>query len=390
MPWRHFNGYEDAELKDTLYAHFYNHFDAVTALGASEVNFRETTTGQDLNQGFTVVESGQDNNMAIKTPETRVRVIPSSNFNEISQALKDIPFTEFRNLQTKYFFNLSAQSSEFLTNDTVRLETPFDDYFAHDDGTAEWQVFVKFAEGGEQMATRFHANVDDTLKAVRIMFPEVNGDVQNQLFNLRIWTGPLDSVPVFERELLRPFYPSNLLDTLQGYTTYLLDDFLGNETPVFIPAGDFYVGWEQVTAAQLGVPVGFDIQNPCDCNFSNINGVWNAFPSSVQGSLMIRPVFGMVSSNTSTDASEVVKSDVFAVEVYPNPTTGKLFFNLNAGVFSDYRMEMFNEVGKMVRRSELEAEITLGNLPAGVYFLRIENLKTGEMQQKKIFVTHGF
>ncbi|TAK35633.1 MAG: hypothetical protein EPO28_14445, partial [Saprospiraceae bacterium] len=111
MPWRHFEGFEDAELKDTLVSHFFNHFDAVTALGASEINFRETTTSQDFNQSFTVVETGQDNNMAIKTPETRVRVIPSSNYTAIRQQLKNIPFTEFRNLQTEYFLNVSAQSS---------------------------------------------------------------------------------------------------------------------------------------------------------------------------------------------------------------------------------------------------------------------------------------
>ncbi|MFQ5447773.1 MAG: hypothetical protein ACE5FF_12640, partial [Saprospiraceae bacterium] len=321
MPWRHFNGFEDAELQDTLHSHFFNHFDAVTALGSSEINFRETTTGQDFNESFTVVESGQDNNMAVKTPETRVRAVPAANFAGIRQKLKNIPFTEFRNLQTEYFFNVSAQTAEYLTNDTVKLDTPFDDYFAHDDGTAEWQVFVKFADGnGQQMATRFHANVDDTLKAVRIMFPHVNGDVQNQLFNLRVWVGSLDSEPVYDRELLRPFYPSNVYDTLQGYTTYQLDDFFGNETPVFIPAGDFFVGWQQVSAAQLGIPVGFDIQNPCSCNFSNITGEWNPFPASVQGSLMIRPVFGQVPFNTSTAADEVVDGSIQGLEVYPNPT----------------------------------------------------------------------
>jgi type IX secretion system substrate protein len=388
MPWWHFDGFEDAELQDSLLSHFYNHFELVTALGASEVNFIETTTGQNFNQSFTVVETGQDNNMAVKTPETRVRVIPGSNFSAIKQKLKDIPFTGYRNLRMGYNITVTAQTPDFEVNDEVILNTPFDDYFAHDDGTAEWQVFVKFADGnGQQMAARFHANVDDSLRAVRLMFPHVNGDVQNQLFNLKVWVGSLDSEPVFERELLRPFYPSNLLDTLQGFTTYRLEDFLGNETPVFIPTGDFFVGWKQVSVAQLGIPVGFDIQNPCDCNFANITGTWNPFPSSVQGALMIRPVFGMVSSNTSTDANEVVNGGAPGVEVYPNPTTGKLFFRLKAGAFSDYRMELFNAMGQPVRRSALEAETSLGNLPGGVYFLRIGNLKTGRIHQQKVFLT---
>ncbi|MFQ5448172.1 MAG: hypothetical protein ACE5FF_14705, partial [Saprospiraceae bacterium] len=66
-----------------------------------------------------------------------------------------------------------------------------------------------------------------------------------------------------------------------------------------------------------------------------------------------------------------------------------LFFDLKNSDFEDFRMQLFSGVGQLVRQSTLTPEAALGDLPGGVYFLRIENLKTGEIHQQKIFVTRN-
>ena len=386
MPWRHFEGQEEEELQDKVASGFFNHFDLVTNIEDSRASFRETVTGANFNQTFTLVD-GQEANMPVKENAFREKTIPGGVFSNILNFFKNIPFGDHRNLETEFSLQVAAQQEEFKINDTVRLNNPFEDYFAYDDGTAEQQVFIRFAQGGEQIAVKYHANIDDTLRAVRFLFPFVNGDVQTQLFNLRVWVGGLDSEPVFERQLLKPFYPNNKFDTLQGFTTYRLDNILGNAIPTFIPAGDFYVGWQQITPGDLGIPVGFDVQNPCDdCNFANLSGSWSPFPSSPRGAVMIRPVFSKEAPLSTSVGTTEVQALSKVMDIFPNPTAGSLFINLKKGSFRDYHILIFNNMGQLIQELPLKNELNLQDLQSGVYFLKILNLKTQERFNHKVVV----
>ncbi|GAB4256592.1 MAG: hypothetical protein Kow0027_23740 [Saprospiraceae bacterium] len=389
MPWWHFSGFEAQELTDTLYSHFFNHFPDERAITNSAVDFRELTTGTDFNQGFTVTEMNEENKMPPKVHQVRQRVIPSSKFADLIQSLQAIPGGAPRVLETSYVFSQTSQTGGFMVNDTVRLHTVFDNYFAHDDGTAEWQIFVKFASGsGEQLATKYTANVEDTLRAVQFMFPHVNGDIESQVFNLKVWVGSLDSEPVYQRDLVKPFYPDNVWDTLQGFTTYRLEDVLGNETPVLIPAGDFYVGWQQVTPGEFGVPVGFDLQNPCNCNYSNLSGQWVAFPESIAGSLMIRPVFGdEAPANTTAPANETVRSAASILELYPNPASSILNLKLKPGAEAPDQLAIINTLGQVVLQSTFSESLDLSGIADGVYYLQLRKENSKELYLQK-FIVH--
>ena len=385
MPWKHFKGHVSDETKDQLESHFYNHNDNVRALTASSITFKELSSGMDIGSFFTVVESGTDNNMDPKTHSLRNRTIPAGNFTQIKNELDGIPVGGTKVLETTFAFTESSQTQLFESNDTVKLRNTFDNYFAHDDGTAEWQLYIAHAQGIERFASQFHTNVDDKLEAVQIMFPHVNGDVQEQLFNIEIFVGSLDTDPVLVRSLLKPFYPNNVYDTLQGFTTYVLDDFAGNPMPVNIPADtDFFVSFQQASTGVLGIPIGFDIQNACDCGWSNLqdNG-WTKFPSSLQGSLMIRPVFGPA-TNTNSPAHEQVGDAGSSVGIYPNPTTGLVSFSLETGNYQDFRLSVFNNLGQVVSQGSLERSLDLGSLPGGIYHLRLLNEKTGELFSERI------
>jgi hypothetical protein len=386
MPWRHFKGFEVKELKFDFLSAFFNHFNFPQEIENSDVSIKETVTNVTFNQAFTLVD-----NFSIDgtSPKQGSKPIPDGNplRTPLTDFFKNIPPGDNRNVQVNYDLTVVTQDTTFRRNDQVVSQTPFGNYFAHDDGTAEWQVFIRFAAGGEQMATKYQTNVDDSLRAVQFLFPHVNGNVQNQKFNLRIWLDSLQTTPIYEQELLKPFYANNVLDTLDGFTTYRLEDPSGNEAPVFIPGGrDFYVGFQQVTATQLGIPLGFDVQNPCDCNHINLSGTWKKFPSNAKGALMVRPVFGDKAPKNTTDNTTEVLPASAVVDIFPNPTSGELRFLLKKGNLDDYNVMIFNQVGELVFRQLLVSRLNLGDFPSGTYYLQLVDEKTGGVFSQKILV----
>lgn len=387
MPYNQFKMHKATELNKTYKATVFNHFGNDVSFNDSRVTYIETTTNTDLEAAFTVAESGE--NFPSHEHTTRTIEIPPGEYDKLLSKLESINFNEFRNVQSQFAFSNNSQGSLFLSNDTVRLNTKFSDYFAHDDGTAERQFFIKHAvQGGENqvLATKYHVNEEDTLKAVQIMFPHINGDIEAQLFNLEIWIDSLESDPVYVKEFVKPFFANNVFDTLQGFTTYVLDDILGNETPIIIPdSTDFYIGFHQMSAAEDGIPIGFDLQHPCNCNYTNISDTFKLFSLTFQGSLMMRPVFGN-RVNTSTDVDEQPESLGEEVSVYPNPTTGKLFFDTANGQFENYKVFVFNNLGQMVKQGQLEREMDMAGLVDGMYYVQIHNQKTGANLVKRIIL----
>lgn len=388
LPWKHFANYVDVETQDQLTSQFYNHFDDILAISASKVLYKELTTGTAISAAFPVVEGGTESNLDPQIHSDRSRNIPTSNFDELKtdlSALTDNGDTKV--LETKYIIQPSTlQVDDFASNDTASIKNIFSNYFAHDDGTAEWQIFIQHALGIEQFGSKFHANEEDVLKSVQIMFPQVNGDVTNQLFNLNIWLGDFETL-IFSRPLLKPFYPTSVYDTLQGFTTYTLDDFAGTPQPVTIPANtDFYVTLQQASAAALGIPVGFDVQNHCDCNWVNLKGedtTWVKFPANLKGALMIRPVFGDVEATSSS--SENIKEHA-DVRIHPNPAKDLVYFSIDEGEHKDYEMAMFNSMGQLMSKGTLRPAWDVRSMPSGVYFVQVLNKKTGFHQVKRILL----
>lgn len=382
MPWRHFEKDIPGEITNIYDVHLFNQYDVTAILGNSNVSFTETTTNTPFNQDFKVFDSGQ--NIPEKTHFSIDRTVPAASYDGIIDALENIPSSDFRNLELKYDF-VYESSGIYTVNNTVKINTPFSNYFSHDDGTGEWQLYFAHSQGVEQFASKYHANVTDTLKAVQIMFQHVNGDVQEQLFNLKIWVDSLQTTPVLQRNLLKPFYPSNVFDTLQGFTTYVLDDYDGTLTPVVIPAGkDFYVGFQQASNVPAGIPIGFDLQNPCECTWANLNGSdWFKLSSNLAGALMIRPVFGDTYTTSSTKDPVISEKPV---ALFPNPTTGLLHFEMNGSRYEDYQVSVFNQLGQLVVEQSLAPSLDLEGVSTGIYYVKIVNKQTGKLQTERIIV----
>ena len=85
---------------------------------------------------------------------------------------------------------------------------------------------------------------------------------------------------------------------------------------------------------------------------------------------------------------EVLESPL--VKVYPNPTSEKVFFDLNE-LAGETEFEIYNSVGKLINTQSWDLvkyqikEIDLSSLPAGVYLYKIRNEEMDAKKSGKIF-----
>lgn len=300
-------------------------------------------------------------------------------------------FKTSESIQVKvdYSFEQNNGESELTQrNNSVSRTFDLDNYYAYDDNSAESTITV--GTGG-QVAVKFTNYKEDLLQAIRIQFPRIFGvDLSNSNITLKVWLDDLNSEPIFEAPFTNPFFVDEFVDTLQAFTTYVLkDEFTDELTPVVLPKGDFYIGWEQVTTCnnQFCVPVGFDRNTPAatETIFVNIDGNWQALsdlfinvdvPPSQMGALMIRPVVGSEPPNDSETVSTTSLDLPQLLNIYPNPTTGEVNIRLFDGNYQDYQIRVFNTLGQQVKATTLSPELQLNEQTPGIYFLQFINTKT--------------
>ncbi len=388
MPWWQFEGFAEMELNDTTVATFVNHFaDDEAQPQSSRVTHKGIQSGvsTDIGDFFTVIEPAD---IMIQPGERFVmeRELPS-----VSDFANDLVTTyggtnEKLSIERKYTYTSSPTQvgiEDVLRNDTVVLSTVFDNYYAYDDGTAEAAVRLNI---GHEVAIAFSSNVDDSLRAVQFRFPRIGPQSPNALFNLKVYIGELnsDSEPAFVRNLIKPFFVDQVLDSLQGFTTYRLRNSSGQLTPLFIPAGDFYVAWEQASSNESRVYVGLDYNTPeaQPYQFFNNNVDWFSIPD--EGALMVRPVMGEVTP-TETRVNDLPELSDW-MQIYPNPASNQLHFELKQGSNVDYKVELLTTTGQLVHNNTLSNTIDISQLSQGMYFVKVTQLETNKVLTQRLVV----
>ncbi len=268
---------------------------------------------------------------------------------------------------------LDTGDFDYKWNDTVIYYQNFDNYFALDDGTSE-NGYGIYGGGSEnaQLAYRFRAYRPDFLKAINIYFNQSLNHASRQYFKLAVWddnNGKPGNL-IYSQEGERPVYEGSL----NKFHTYYLD------SPVHI-SQVFYVGIIQTTSNFLNI--GFDInRNNRNRIFYNLHGEWQN--SSIEGSLMIRPVVGEL---LYTSVS-VEPANKMGLNVFPNPVSNILYVDLGPEIEPEYVIyKLFNHLGQMVyQKSGNVTSIDISSLPPGIYFLRTECRST-VFETKKILIT---
>jgi hypothetical protein len=222
-------------------------------------------------------------------------------------------------------------------------------------------------------------------------------NVSNQEFNLKVWVGQLDDEPEFVMNFLRPLYPDEVLDTLQGFTTYLLEDVNGSLAPLYLPAGDFYIGWEQLTNCNFTncIPFGLDKNTPAGQALSFFKqqnaSEWRAFSELgvpiPEGALMVRPVVGSETPvPTSTDEPA---PEAFQLKIFPNPAQGMLNLLPAEGYYSDYQIELYNSLGQLIYQGPMEPQLNVSQFESGLYLLRVAQAGNDRWVQRRVVVMGG-
>ena len=391
MPWRHFKPFADAWLYPKMSIGLYNHFDDILTANPSEVTIRDLKTGEVFVENVNLLD------LPPVVSENQLDLEPGGhdflndlNAPSLKDDLSNFPAIDDKvALQMEYRFdqNLEDNAAEpvALRNNSTSQVTVLENYFAYDDGTAESAIVAK--KSGTQVAVKFESTVADTLRAVQIHFPRYTTNVTSQYFNLRIWVDSLTATPTFQDAFIKPFYPDQLFeDSLQGFTTYVLFDASGNPIGVPIPAGSFYVGWQQGTNADNPIPVGYDKNTPAgsDHAWLNTDGKWLPFPGSLRGALMIRPVVGNETPDHTPDLVSVEEHPLEQIlKVYPNPSSGHIF--LDPGMAEQgWQLKVLDAQGQLLVALPWSRSIDLSGAASGQYLLFVYDHRGRPIAQRQI------
>ena len=272
-------------------------------------------------------------------------------------------------------------------SDTMRYRQEFFNYYAYDDGTAEFGYGLTPA--GSQLAYQFNLSMRDTLRAVQMFFNKTLTGANEQFFYLAVWKD-LNGRPgelIYTQERMKPVFE----DSLYKFHTYHLDTALPLQSDY-----PFYVGWIQTTTHNLNV--GFDAYNDASEHiFYNTTGVWDK--TSYTGSLMIRPVLGkklkddpiiksstldyfLVSPNPSVDGNIAIR-----FMMLPQGGAVAIEIGLDDEVVSEMEIEVFNILGQRVYFTPYQPQVNLSFLKQGIYFIRINDRHNNQTMIQKLILS---
>ncbi len=238
----------------------------------------------------------------------------------------------------------------FKNNDSLSATYLLSNFYAYDDGKAEYGAGLN--QPGAQLAYEFTMRTDasDTLVAVDIYFPRF-GDESSQIIQFKILKDLTNSVSDI---LFQGSIPIQR-NTQNKFWRIPLVEPIGVKDK-------FYIGWEQTSSAIIAVGLDKNTDSG-DRIYSNINGSW-VQNTLLNGSLMIRPIFGKGNGGT---ISNVMEQPV--VSVYPNPGEGVFYTSMVA-----HDVKLFDVTGRIV---PIETEqvndgtrISIRNPTPGLYLLR--------------------
>ncbi|SEJ47271.1 Por secretion system C-terminal sorting domain-containing protein [Dyadobacter koreensis] len=277
-------------------------------------------------------------------------------------------------LKLRYKFNLITTDDQNPTipsvnlrrNDTISARADLSDYYAYDDGGAEYGVQIN--QRLARAVVRFALSKPDTLAGIRMSIVPFNKDISGQSFTLQVWNnknGKPDQLVVQKAVAAR--YPASR-DSLVQYAF---------DNPVAV-ADTFYVGWLQINEEPLSI--GFDRNSLLGRNevFFNLGTEW-VKDTGLNGSIMLRPYMGGKAAGVVTGTEEFEKDAYF----FPNPNNGVLNWK-NKQI---RKIDIFSITGALAQTLTPQSgtlSVTIRDLPDGMYLLKASDGKRSFVQKMLI------
>lgn len=264
-------------------------------------------------------------------------------------------------------------------NDTIRFSQLFSNYYAYDDGTAEAGVGLNGSAGS--YAVQFKLNVEDTLRGIKLYINQTLSGTNNQYINLTVWNDYLGKPGQIIRQMtdVVPLSP----DSLNMFHDYWFDSPVIVDKTTF-PGLIFYVGWQQESIDNLNI--GFDRCNDShQKRFFNVTGNWQTSDAQHAGSLMLRPIVGLVNPVSTPE-----KTPVPDFLIYPNPLNGEMLniilpkeWNENENII----IEIFDVSGRIVFTGRFMPAINCENLAPGMYLVRLVNGSANRSNSQRLIIS---
>lgn len=299
IPLEHFKNYANPAdlLADTLYFRVKNLSCSFRVINyTAELNDQESNTN--LIATLPIIAPASNPFIIFPQDDFVLKVKP--------QAFSIPPSASKLKLETKLAINVNDGNTvippiDFRLNDTIGQITTLHDYYAYDDGEAEYVAGVNQRLG--KIAVRYAILQEAQLSDVDICFVPFIKNMSNQTFVLSVWK----KVSANTQEVLfQRAFPVKYPTQPNGFVRFPIDSF----QTLFVK-DTIFVGIQQSSDDLLAI--GFDANNDSfDEVFYNVSGTWQQEPN-IKGSLMIRPVF-RTNAITSLAEEQLIK-----FIVHPNP-----------------------------------------------------------------------
>lgn len=279
-----------------------------------------------------------------------VNLPDASNFDPLADSAEVVATIAFNSGDNDEDYFSRYEPIDFLLNDTLTHTFQSSNYYAYDDGIAEYAAGLTTT--GNRLAYGFAMKTtsQDTINGLFIYFSNFVGEHSSTVeFFILDHDNGLPGEVLHEQLISATPKPNN-----EFSFTELTQGVIVKDT--------FFIGYRQPTGASIRI--GLDKSNNTGhMMYDNTNGTWIQ-NDRVTGSLMIRPRFGF-GEVVITGLPEVPKP----VTIYPNPNRGTFYMK---GVVDD--VQLVNITGQAVELviEDLgeEKRITIPGSSSGLYIVR--------------------
>lgn len=366
MPLEQFLVDIESELSDTVQTTFYNLHNADNIVLDDLFTLNDTVSNTLLESDSTNFDPSIPGAIIIDSLG-EFDVIYEPTKPTIATAINSIPAPEYLVLENK----LSAQILDQISaNNQQYTYTVIDNYFAYDDGTAEVGFGIT---GTGALATKFELKKASILHSIDLHIVRNGPDLDYSTITLKVWKSikGVDGAETTE-------------ELVQTRVSLIFDEYELNKfynfplsTQIEVPAGTFYIGWQQENM-ESRLFLGFDKStNNIDKVFTFKSDAWGqGFEELHEGSPMIHPYFG-----PKRTVSVASIEETFEVELYPNPVTNQ--FSISAPELAIELVQIFSSNGILVNEIADQQEAYKIDLQEGIY---IASILTNKGVFKKKFV----
>lgn len=351
MPISHF--YEKNSIKDTINA-------TMNQLNADNPNplFYKMVLRDVLTKEFFGNLLGRDSSILAKASAKQIVLRGFMKDVKVPQNKKKL------HLQTEIWMQtgevISTHGFNTRPNDTLGTTTVLDNYYAYDDGSAEYGA--SFNQKFGKIACEFDNIKQDKLTHIDLLFVPLGMNIKGETYNLYVWQkinigggSNKDSTLLVQNIIL------SYADSTNKFTRIALN------RPIDMKLGKFYIGVEQLSDKNLTFGYDKNLDNSQKI-YVNVANQWQQ-AKNIPGSLMIRPVFG---ANTITALDEDLTAEK-EILIYPNPTSGEI----TIADETTENVQVYNLLGQLQTEKHFEfgepIHLNLSHLPSGMYVLVIKN-----------------